>query len=263
MGCGQNTEREALSHWQEVVQAPSPRPRESRVPEPEARPGRPDDETVASPGSSSAHRGARIKRCIDVIGSATALVLFAPCFALIALCVRVQLGRPILFRQIRPGLHARPFEMVKFRTMREARDGEASPESDALRLTRFGKFLRATSLDELPSLWTVLRGDMSLVGPRPLLMSYMSRYDRLQATRHDVKPGITGLAQVNGRNAMSWERRLELDVQYVQECSLRLDLKILGATVVKVFKREGIQYHGHPTMPEFRGTMTSEREVGA
>ena len=187
----------------------------------------------------------RVKRAVDVCLAGTALLLAAPALLAVAALVALSLGRPVLFRQQRPGRHARPFTLVKFRTMR----GGAG--SDADRLTRLGKLLRASSLDELPTLWNVLRGQMSLVGPRPLLMSYVDRYTPAQARRHEVRPGITGLAQVRGRNALSWEQKFAADVEYVDRRSLRLDLTVLLLTVRTVFGRRGIRADGHATMPEF------------
>jgi len=164
------------------------------------------------------------------------------------------MGSPVLFRQVRPGLHRKPFVMYKFRTMRDLRDTEGRLLPDEMRLTRVGHILRATSLDELPELFNVLKGEMSLVGPRPLLMEYLELYTPEQARRHEVKPGITGWAQVNGRNAITWEEKFKLDVWYVDNWSLGLDLKILALTLIKVLKREGISADGHATMPEFRGS---------
>jgi len=194
-----------------------------------------------------------VKRIMDVIGAGAGLILCAPLFALVALLVKVGSPGPVFFRQVRPGLHGRPFIIYKFRTMRVAYDFQGRPLPDKERLTRLGKFLRSTSLDELPELWNVLKGEMSLVGPRPLLVEYLDRYTPKQARRHEVKPGITGWAQVNGRNAITWEKKFELDVWYVDNWSLWLDLKILWLTLVKVFKREGISSRGHATMPEFKG----------
>jgi sugar transferase EpsL len=193
----------------------------------------------------------RTKRAIDVLGATVGLALLGPVLLLIALAVRGLLGRPVLFRQVRPGLHGRPFELLKFRTMTEARDAAGELRPDRERLTRFGSLLRASSLDELPELINVLCGDMSLVGPRPLLLDYLGHYSAEQARRHEVRPGITGWAAVHGRNATSWERRLALDVWYVDHWSLGLDLRILLMTVVTVLKREGISAHGHATMPRF------------
>ncbi|MHB0956096.1 MAG: sugar transferase [Pirellulaceae bacterium] len=195
------------------------------------------------------------KRMLDVGGAGLALLGFAPLLAAIALGVRRSVGKPVLFRQTRPGLHGQPFEMIKFRTMADARDAQGNPLSDEARLTRFGRFLRKTSLDELPELWNVLKGDMSLVGPRPLLMQYLDRYTPTQARRHEVKPGLTGWAQINGRNAISWEKKFELDVWYVDHRSLALDLRIILVTIWKIFKREGISAAEHVTMPEFMGSV--------
>lgn len=173
---------------------------------------------------------------------------------LLALLVRFKLGAPVLFRQQRPGLHGRPFTLYKFRTMTDARDAEGALLPDAERLTSFGHFLRSTSLDELPELFNVLKGEMSLVGPRPLLMEYLPRYTPEQQRRHEVRPGLTGWAQVNGRNALSWEEKFALDVWYVEHCSFWLDLKILVLTTGKIINREGISQPGHATMEEFRGS---------
>ena len=191
------------------------------------------------------------KRTIDVLGAAGGLIALAPVLLLIALAVRRSLGSPVLFRQIRAGRHGDPFELLKFRTMTEARDAAGQPLPDERRLTRLGGWLRATSLDELPELINVLRGDMSLVGPRPLLPEYLPHYSAEQARRHEVRPGLTGWAAVQGRNALSWQRRLALDVWYVDNWSLGLDLKILLMTAIKVLKREGISAEGHATMPRF------------
>ena len=201
------------------------------------------------------------KRVIDILGAVIGLMVFAVPMVLIAVAVYVTLGRPVLFRQLRPGLHGRPFWLYKFRTMTDARDSAGRLLPDEQRLTRFGRWLRATSLDELPELWNVLRGDMSLVGPRPLLTEYLDRYTPEQARRHDVKPGITGWAQVNGRNAISWEEKFALDVWYVDNWTLWLDLKILFMTVLKVLRREGISAEGHATMPEFRGSTMDGRSA--
>jgi lipopolysaccharide/colanic/teichoic acid biosynthesis glycosyltransferase len=193
------------------------------------------------------------KRLMDVLAAGAALLLLALPLALLGLMVRRKLGSPVLFRQVRPGLHGRPFMMVKVRTMTDERGADSELLPDAQRLTPFGRFLRATSLDELPELWNVLRGEMSLVGPRPLLMEYLPLYSPEQARRHEVRPGITGWAQVNGRNALSWEERFKLDVWYVDHRSLWLDLRILWLTVRKVIVREGISAHGEATMPRFTG----------
>jgi len=194
-----------------------------------------------------------MKRCLDVVVAALGLALAAPVLALMAVSVRVRLGSPVLFRQTRPGLHAIPFEMVKFRSMRDAYDEDGDALSDNERLTRLGRFLRSTSLDELPEFWNVLKGEMSLVGPRPLLPEYLTRYTDYQRRRHEVKPGITGWAQVNGRNALTWAQKFDLDVWYVDNRSFWIDLKILWRTLQTVFRREGISQTGHATMPEFFG----------
>jgi lipopolysaccharide/colanic/teichoic acid biosynthesis glycosyltransferase len=194
----------------------------------------------------------RIKRFCDLLIASAVLVLTAPLLLAVACAVRATLGSPVLFRQRRPGLNARPFTMVKFRTMRPSRD--AGPADDARRLTRLGAWLRATSLDELPTLWCVVKGDMSLVGPRPLLMEYLDRYTPEQARRHQVAPGVTGLAQVSGRNRLTWEARFALDLEYVDRRSLRLDLWILARTLRGVLRRDGIAADGSATMPEFRGS---------
>jgi lipopolysaccharide/colanic/teichoic acid biosynthesis glycosyltransferase len=193
------------------------------------------------------------KRLFDILFSLGWLVGFAPLLLVVALLVRLKLGAPVLFIQERPGLRGRPFRMVKFRTMTDERgpDGELLP--DAARLTAFGKFLRATTLDEFPEMWNVLVGDMSVVGPRPLLMRYLPRYDAFQARRMEVKPGVTGWAQVNGRNALSWEQKFAHDVWYVDHCTFWLDMKIVVLTFFKVFARSGINSATAATMEEFRG----------
>ena len=193
------------------------------------------------------------KRLFDLVLTVPALVLFSPVLVVLAIFVRLKLGSPILFRQIRPGLNERPFNILKFRTMTDTRGADGVLLSDAERLTRFGRFLRATSLDELPELFNVLKGDMSLVGPRPLLMQYLERYTPEQARRHEVRPGITGWAQVNGRNAITWEEKFKLDVWYVDNWSLWLDIKIIAMTIWKILKREGISQPGQATMEEFKG----------
>jgi len=197
-----------------------------------------------------------MKRLLDMMIAATALILLSPLLVIVALLVRLNLGAPILFRQLRPGLHGRPFQMLKFRTMRDAYDRDGVPLADADRITGFGRFLRSTSLDELPGLWSVLKGDMSLVGPRPLLMEYLPLYSPQQARRHEVRPGITGWAQVNGRNALSWDEKFALDLWYVEHRSFMLDLKILLLTVRKVLVRDGISAAGEATMPKFTGSET-------
>jgi lipopolysaccharide/colanic/teichoic acid biosynthesis glycosyltransferase len=194
------------------------------------------------------------KRALDLGLATAAVVVTAPILAGAAVAIRVGVGAPVLFRQRRPGRDGEPFELVKFRTMSNARglDGELLPDGD--RLTAVGRLLRASSIDELPQLWNVLRGDMSLVGPRPLLIRYLPRYSPEQARRHEVRPGITGWAQVNGRNALSWEEKFRLDVWYVDHWSLALDARILAMTVARVFRRSGIASAGHATMPEFMGS---------
>lgn len=194
-----------------------------------------------------------MKRAIDLIAAALLLLILLPVLLVTSLLIARQMGRPVLFRQIRPGQAAKPFEMMKFRTMRDAFDADGNPLADADRLTRLGRFLRSSSIDELPGLWNVLKGDMSLVGPRPLLMEYLPRYTAEQARRHEVRPGITGWAQVNGRNALSWEQKFALDTWYVDNRSLWLDIRILWMTVAKVLRREGIAAEGEATMPKFEG----------
>jgi lipopolysaccharide/colanic/teichoic acid biosynthesis glycosyltransferase len=195
-----------------------------------------------------------MKRFFDIFLAALALLLFSFPLLLLNWLIRSKLGSPVFFKQIRPGLHGRPFEMVKFRSMTDARgpDGQLLPDAD--RLTPFGRFLRASSLDELPGLWNVLKGDMSLVGPRPLLMEYLPLYSPEQARRHNVRPGITGWAQVNGRNALSWDDKFKLDVWYVDNHSLRLDIIVLWMTVRKVLSRDGINATGEATMSAFTGS---------
>lgn len=194
-----------------------------------------------------------LKRLVDLLVAGGLVVLTAPLQLVIALLIRRDLGRPVLFRQPRPGRHGEVFTLLKFRTMRAAAPGEGV-ESDAHRLTRLGRTLRATSLDELPSLLNVVRGDMSLVGPRPLLVEYLNRYTPEQARRHEVRPGVTGLAQVSGRNSLTWEDRLRLDVEYVERRTLVMDLRILAATVLPVIGRRGVNAADHATMHEFKGT---------
>lgn len=195
-----------------------------------------------------------MKRAFDLIVSLFALMLLWPIILLVALFVRIKLGTPVLFKQTRPGLNGDPFDMLKFRSMLDAADKDGNPLPDEQRLTRFGRILRSTSLDELPGLINVLKGDMSLVGPRPLLMQYLPLYSAEQARRHSVRPGITGWAQINGRNAINWEDKFELDVWYVDNQSFMLDLKILLLTVIKVFKREGIASATSVTMEGFKGS---------
>ncbi|GAB58337.1 sugar transferase [Rheinheimera nanhaiensis] len=193
-------------------------------------------------------------RFFSFIVSLVALLALSPLIVLVALFIRIKLGSPVLFKQVRPGLYGKPFNMLKFRSMLDATDKEGNPLPDEMRLTRFGRILRSTSLDELPGLINVLKGDMSLVGPRPLLMEYLPLYSAEQARRHEVRPGITGWAQVNGRNAISWEDKFKLDVWYVDNRSIWLDIKILFLTVKKVFVREGISAAGEATMSKFTGS---------
>lgn len=200
-----------------------------------------------------------LKRIFDVAFASIALLLLSPVIIAVAMLIRLRLGSSVLFRQTRPGLNGEPFMMLKFRTMLDAVGSDGRPLPDAERLTPFGRALRSASLDELPELWNVVKGDMSVVGPRPLLMDYLPLYSTEQARRHDVRPGITGWAQVNGRNTLSWEEKFKLDVWYVDNRSLRLDLKILWLTVVKVLRREGISAAGEATMPLFTA---SEKQAG-
>ncbi len=202
-----------------------------------------------------------LKGAVSRIVACLVLLATSPILIILAIAIRFNLGTPIFFRQQRPGLHGQPFILVKFRSMTDARGANGDLLSDAARLTCFGRFLRSTSLDELPTLWNVLRGDMNLVGPRPLLMRYLERYTPEQARRHEVRPGLTGWAQVNGRNALSWEEKLSLDVWYVDHAGLLLDLKIMLMTVVAVVQRRGISQQGHATAEEFWGTQKPEREM--
>ena len=195
-----------------------------------------------------------IKRLFDIIASLCGLILLSPVIAIVAWKIRKNLGSPVLFRQVRPGLNGKPFEMVKFRSMRDAVDAAGNQLPDAERMTSFGSFLRSSSLDELPELWNVLKGDMSLVGPRPLLMEYLPLYSKEQYRRHEVRPGVTGWAQINGRNAISWEDKFKLDVWYVDNCSFWLDLKIILLTIKKVVVRDGISAEGEVTMAKFTGS---------
>ena len=196
---------------------------------------------------------AAAKRSVDVVAAGVGLVLLAPAMAVLMIGIRRSVGSPVFFRQQRPGLGGRPFTLLKFRTMSDARDADGNLLPDGQRLTRFGRLVRSLSLDELPQLWNVLRGDMSLVGPRPLLMEYLDRYTGEQARRHEVRPGITGLAQVNGRNARGWDERLAMDVAYVDNRSLALDAKLLWQTFFKVAKRDGVSAPGHDTCAPFLG----------
>ena len=200
-----------------------------------------------------------LKRCFDAVMALVLLTFFFPIMCVIAVAIRCTMGSPVLYRQVRPGLHGRPFTMYKFRTMTNDRDPEGRLLPDSERLTRLGRFLRSTSLDELPELVNVIRGDMSLVGPRPLLMEYLPLYTPEQARRHEVRPGITGWAQVNGRNGITWEEKFRMDVWYVDNWSFWLDVKILWLTVRAVLRREGISAEGHATMPKFTGSSVSER----
>jgi sugar transferase EpsL len=196
-----------------------------------------------------------MKRIMDIILSGALLLILLPVFCVIAIISLAVLGIPVLFRQNRPGLGGKPFAMFKFRTMLNSTDASGALLEDKLRLGRYGRFLRATSLDELPELWNVFKGDMSLVGPRPLLMEYLPLYTIFQARRHEVRPGITGWAQVNGRNALSWDEKFTLDVYYVDHGSMILDLKILLLTILSVVRRDGVSAQDHATMPPFRGSL--------
>ena len=194
------------------------------------------------------------KRALDIIYSLGFILCFWWVYILVAILVRTKLGSPVIFKQQRPGLNGKVFMMYKFRSMTDARDKDGKLLSDEERLPKFGKLLRATSLDEIPEFFNILKGDMSLVGPRPLLVQYLERYNERQARRHEVRPGITGWAQVNGRNAISWEQKFEYDVEYVEKCSFLLDMKIIFMTIKKIFIREGISQEGNVTMEEFRGS---------
>ena len=202
-----------------------------------------------------------MKRLFDLILTLPGILAISPLILLVALLVRMKLGSPVFFRQVRPGKNGQPFEMLKFRTMTDDCDSDGNLLPDAMRLTRIGKLLRATSLDEFPALLNVLKGDLSLVGPRPLLMEYLPRYSDEQFRRHEVLPGITGWAQVNGRNAIRWEEKFALDVWYVDNRSLWLDIKILWMTFAKVFKREGISQEGQATMEKFMGSTAAHTET--
>ena len=198
------------------------------------------------------------KRLLDIIIASIALILLSPLYAIVAYKVKKNLGSPVLFRQVRPGLHGKPFEMIKFRTMRDAVDAQGNSLPDSERLTPFGKMLRATSLDEMPELWNVIKGDMSVVGPRPLLMEYLPLYNTEQAKRHNVRPGMTGHAQVNGRNAIGWEEKFKLDTWYVENQSTLLDFKIMFKTVHKVLAKDDISAEGEATMTKFVGSKTDK-----
>ncbi|VTX52261.1 sugar transferase [Neisseria sicca] len=200
------------------------------------------------------------KRLFDIVASASGLIFLSPVFLILIYLIRKNLGEPVFFTQERPGKNGKPFKMIKFRSMRDAVDKDGNPLPDSERLTPFGKKLRATSLDELPELWNVLKGDMSLVGPRPLLMSYLPLYNEFQFRRHEMKPGVTGWAQVNGRNALSWDEKFAHDIWYIDHYSFWLDMKILFLTVKKVFIKEGISAEGEATMPYFTGNDTDEKK---
>lgn len=197
-----------------------------------------------------------IKRVLDILLAGVGLILLSPVLMVISLMICHQMGSPVLFHQTRPGRHGKPFPMIKLRTMRDANDAHGNPLPDSERLTKLGRFLRSSSLDELPELWNVLKGDMSLVGPRPLLMEYLPLYSPEQARRHEVRPGVTGWAQINGRNAISWDQKFALDVWYVDNRSLWLDMKIIWLTIRKVVKREGVSAAGEATMSKFQGPRT-------
>ncbi|MGC3819500.1 sugar transferase [Acinetobacter sp. G11] len=201
-----------------------------------------------------------LKRALDIVIASTALLLLSPLYLFVAYKVRKNLGSPVLFRQVRPGLHGKPFEMIKFRSMKDAVDENENPLPDSERLTPFGQMLRATSLDEMPELWNVIKGEMSIVGPRPLLMEYLPLYNSQQAKRHNVRPGMTGHAQVNGRNAISWEEKFKLDTWYVENQSLWLDFKIMLKTVKKVLAKDDISAEGEATMTKFTGTREQKND---
>ena len=199
-----------------------------------------------------------LKRLLDIIIASIAVILLSPLYAFVAYKVKKNLGSPVLFRQVRPGLHGKPFEMIKFRTMKDAIDAQGNPLPDSERLTPFGKMLRSTSLDEMPELWNVIKGDMSIVGPRPLLTEYLPLYNEEQAKRHNVRPGMTGHAQVNGRNAISWEEKFKLDTWYVENQSTLLDFKIMFKTVHKVLAKDDINEAGEVTMTKFTGSKVNQ-----
>lgn len=200
------------------------------------------------------------KRLLDIIGSLVGIICLSPILVIVAILVRTKLGSPVLFRQERPGKHGKIFRMYKFRSMTDQRDAQGELLPDGVRLTAFGKMLRATSLDELPELFNILKGEMSIVGPRPLLVQYLPLYNAHQARRHEVRPGLTGWAQVNGRNAISWEAKFDLDVDYVDHISLKKDLHIVGLTLKKVFVREGINQAGEATMAYFEGSKEKKND---
>ena len=195
-----------------------------------------------------------LKRAFDFTVAGLSIVVLAPLLAVVAMLVFLKLGAPVLYRQVRPGLHAKPFELFKFRSMLDAFDEDGKPLPNDQRITPFGQMLRSLSLDELPELWNILKGDMSLVGPRPLLMDYLPLYDERQSRRHEVRPGLTGWSQVNGRNSISWEEKFEFDIWYVENASFGLDIKIILMTIMKVLRREGISHEGDVAMPRFRGS---------
>lgn len=199
-----------------------------------------------------------MKRSLDIFGASAGLLLLSPVLVIVSVLIWRQMGAPVFFRQTRPGLNGQPFQMIKFRSMRDAAGPDGAPLPDAERLTRLGRFLRATSLDELPELWNVVKGEMSLVGPRPLLMEYLPLYTPEQARRHEVRPGVSGWAQVNGRNVISWDEKFALDVWYVDNRTIGLDLRIIWLTILKVLKREGISAAGEATMPRFTGDGSSQ-----
>ena len=199
-----------------------------------------------------------LKRLLDIIIASIALILLSPLYFFVAYKVKKNLGSPVLFRQVRPGLYGKPFEMIKFRTMRDALDAQGNSLPDSERLTPFGKMLRSSSLDEMPELWNVIKGDMSIVGPRPLLTEYLPLYNTEQAKRHNVRPGMTGHAQVNGRNAIGWEEKFKLDTWYVENQSTRLDFKIMFKTVHKVLAKDDISAEGEATMTKFTGSKTDK-----
>ncbi len=198
-----------------------------------------------------------LKRLMDLLAAVLIVLLCSPVLLVVAILIRWRLGSPVLFRQMRPGRDGKPFTIAKFRTMRDAVDAEGNPLPDDVRLTKLGKWLRRLSIDELPQMWNVLKGEMSLVGPRPLLMRYVERYNEHQTRRMDMPPGITGWAQIKGRNALSWDDKFDFDVYYIENFSIWLDIKILLLTVVKVFRREGVSQDGHATMEEFMGNSNS------
>jgi len=193
------------------------------------------------------------KRLLDIVVAFVGFLVLSPVFVIVTLALLCEHDGPVFFRQARPGLHGRPFTLIKFRSMREAYGADGTPLPDSERLTRLGRLLRSTSLDELPELWNVIRGEMSIVGPRPLLVRYLARYSPEQARRHDVRPGLTGYAQIKGRNSLSWDEKLALDTWYVDHRSLWLDLRIIAATVIQVVRRRGISAQGEATMGEFMG----------